>query len=290
MIADYAKDPELFESCINLINECFPGCKEFALNAMKYGASWPEASIPFIIEEQGKIIAHAGVWPITLRLNGEEHKTASIHGVCVKPEHRGKGYFKKLMQETMQYADDHLDSSLLFTEKPYLYKNYPYKTMLPEYDFVLSESIKVQSKTSDLSILNFNELEDLAIIHDLLKTRVPLSDQFSIIGAGSTLVIFNTLQKKIYYSEKLNTAIVFEIKNETLYIQEIISSKQRQLIDIIELIPGTFDKVILQFCPDRFLAEKDYMAKLATPECCVMFSKKLTCEAKYFRYPELYWC
>ena len=61
MIADYAKDPELFESCINLINECFPGCKEFALNAMKYGASWPEASIPFIIEEQGKIIAHAGV-------------------------------------------------------------------------------------------------------------------------------------------------------------------------------------------------------------------------------------
>jgi predicted acetyltransferase len=174
MIADYAKDPELFESCINLINECFPGCKEFALNAMKYGASWPEASIPFIIEEQGKIIAHAGVWPITLRLNGEEHKTASIHGVCVKPEHRGKGYFKKLMQETMQYADDHLDSSLLFTEKPYLYKNYPYKTMLPEYDFVLSESIKVQSKTSDLSFLNFNDLEDFAIIHDLFKKLVKM--------------------------------------------------------------------------------------------------------------------
>ena len=290
MIADYAKDPQLFERCINLINACFPGCKEFALRAMKYGASWSESSIPFIIEEQGEIIAHAGVWPITLKLNGKEHKTASIHGVCVKPEHRGKGYFKELMQESMQYAEDNLDSSLLFTEKPYLYKNYPYKAMLPEYDFVLSENIKVQSKTSDLRVLDFNEPKDLTIMHNLLRMRVPLSDNFSIIGAGDTLFIFNTLQKKIYYSEKLNAAIVFEIKNDTLYIQEIISSQQFQLIDIIQFIPENFEKIILQFSPDRLLAEKEYTAKLATPECCVMFSKNLICEAKYFRYPELYWC
>lgn len=290
MIADYAKDPQFFERCINLINECFPGCKELALNGMKYEASWTAASIPFIIEEQGEIIAHAGIWPITLRLNGKEHHTASIHGVCVKPEHRSKGYFKKLMQETMQYADNNFDSSLLFTEKPYLYKNYPYKAMLPEYDFILSAKTKVQSKTSDLRVLDFDDPKDLAIMHNLLTARVPLSDQFSIVGAGNTLFIFNTLQKKIYYSLKLNTVILSEIKEGALYIQEIISSKQCQLRDIIELISENFDKIILQFCPDRFLAEKDYTAKLATPECCVMFSNKLIFEAKYFRYPELYWC
>lgn len=120
MIADYTKDPKLFERCINLINEAFPGCKEFALNGMKYNASWPEVSTPFIIEEHGEIIAHAGVWPITLILNGRKHQSASIHGVCVKPEHRGKGHFKQLMQEAIHYAEHNFDSSLLFTEKQYL--------------------------------------------------------------------------------------------------------------------------------------------------------------------------
>ncbi len=71
MIADYTKDPALFERCINLIDAVFPGCKSFALNGMKYKASWPEVSIPFIVENASEIIAHAGVLPLTLTLNGK---------------------------------------------------------------------------------------------------------------------------------------------------------------------------------------------------------------------------
>lgn len=290
MIADYAKDPKLFERCINLIDECFPGCKEFALNGMKYNASWPEVSRPFIIEEHGEIIAHAGVWPITLVLNGKRHQSASIHGVCVKPEHRGKGYFKQLMQEAIQYADHNFDSSLLFTEKPYLYKNYPYKIMLPEYDFVLTQNINLPSKESDLRTLSLDDPQDLNIAHHLLCTRVPLSDNFSIIDTGDTLFVLNALSKKIYYSKILNTIIMFEIKENTLYITEIISHKQRQLSEIIAIISGHFDKVILQFCPDRFLDEKDYNAKLAGPVCCILTSNQFAFKGKYFRYPELYYC
>jgi len=290
MIADYAKDPILFERCINLINEVFLGCKEFALNGMKYKASWPEVSTPFIIEEQGEIIAHAGVWPITLMLNGKKHHSASIHGVCVKPEYRGRGLFKQLMQEAMHYADHNFDSSLLFTEKPYLYNNYPYKVMLPEYDFILTQNIKSPSKKSDLRVLNLDNQNDLNIVHHLLCDRVPLSDNFSIIDTGSTLFILNTLQKQIYYSEILNTIVMFEIKGNTLYITEIISKKQHPLSEIISMIPGHFDKIILQFCPDRFLDEKYYTAKLAGPEGCVLTSNQFAFKGKYFRYPELYCC
>ncbi|HXH54269.1 MAG TPA: GNAT family N-acetyltransferase [Gammaproteobacteria bacterium] len=290
MIAEYAKDPELFERCINLINGIFPGCKEFALNGIKYMASWSEGSTPFIIEEQGEIIAHAGVWPITLMLNGKKHHSALIHGVCVKPEHRGKGHFKQLMQEAMRYADHNFDSYLLFTDKPYLYKNYPCKIMLPEYDFMLTQNIKFPSKASDLRILNLDDKKDLNIMHHLLCDRVPLSNDFSIIEAGNTLFILNTLHKKIYYSEILNTIVMFEVKEKTLYITEIISTKQHPLPEIISIFPGTFDKIILQFCPDRFLDEKDYIAKLAVPECCVLTSSQFAFKGKYFRYPELYAC
>ena len=98
------------------------------------------------------------------------------------------------------------------------------------------------------------------------------------------------LQKKLYYSEKLYALIVFEIINHTLYIKEIISQKQCQITDIIGLIPGEFNKVVLQFCPDKFLDEKEYEATLAAPESCMMTSKNFLFNGKYFRYPELYAC
>lgn len=291
MIADYTNNPQLFERCINLIDEVFPGCKEFALQGIKYKASWPDGSIPFIVEKDGEIIAHAGVWPLTFMLNGKEHQTASIHGVCVKPEHRGKGYYKQLMQEVMQYVDNHYDSSILFTVKPYLYKSYFYKAMLPEYDFMVSDKIRFNPKNSDLRILSLENSDDLNLVHQLLSNRVPLSNQLSVIHKnGNALFVLNTLHKSLHYSEKLNTIIIFEIINNTLYIKEVVSQKQHQFSDIIELIPTPFDKIILQFCPDNFLDEKDYAPILAGPECCIMVSEKFSFTGKYFRYPELYWC
>ena len=193
---------------------------------------------------------------------GKVHHTAGIHGVCIKEEHRGKGYFKQLMQEVMQYVDSHFESSLLFTLKPYLYRNYPYKIMLPEYDFVVSEKIRLHSKSndSDMRIVNLDDANDLKLTYHLLANRLPLSDQLSVIHEnGNALFIFNILGKKLYYLEKLNALIVFEIVNNTLYIKELISQTQCQITDIIGLILGNFNKIILQFCPDRFLDEKEYI-------------------------------
>jgi predicted acetyltransferase len=291
MIASYANDPKLFERCINLINEVFPGCKEFALNGIKYHASWSEGSTPFIIEDKGEIIAHAGVWPLTFMLNGKEHHTASIHGVCVKPEHRGKGYFKQLMKEAIVYVNKKYDSSILFTVKPYLYKDYPYQTMLPEYDFIVSENFNIKAKNSDLRALNLETAGDLKLLHDLLTNRIPLSNQLSVMSKNAnTLFVLNTLHKKIHYSEKFNVLIVFEVNNKTLYIKEIVSQKPCQITDIFALIPNEFDKIVFQFCPDKFLDEKEYTAVLAGPECCIMVSESFHFDSKYFRYPELYWC
>ncbi len=38
MIDSYINNPKLFDACLNLIDEAFPGCKDFALNGIKYNA------------------------------------------------------------------------------------------------------------------------------------------------------------------------------------------------------------------------------------------------------------
>lgn len=252
-----------------------------------------------ILKEKDEIIAHAGVWPITFMLNGKEHHSASIHGVCVKISHRGRGYFQQLMQEVMQYVENNFDSSVLFSMKPYLYKKYPYKVMLPEYDFILNEDNKLNvssySKISDLRILQWDNSNDLNLIHKLLSNRVPLSNQLGFIHkSGNEIFILNMMNKKIYYSEKLNVLVVYEIIEKTLYLKEIISTNQTHISDVIRLILGSestqVEKIIMQFCPDRFLDEKEYSPVLARPECCILTSDTFSFDGKYFRYPELYWC
>lgn len=217
--------------------------------------------------------------------------SAAIYAVAVSPTHRGQGYFKKLMQEVMDYVGKNFESLLLLTTKPYLYKNYPYKIMLPEYDFVVKRDIKANINNSDLRVLNLDNENDLTLLKRLLSNRVPLSNQLSVQGKnGSTLFILNAMFGKIWYSERLNAVIIYQINDETLFIKEIIGEKQLQLQEIIEVIPDPFSKVVLQFCPDKFLNENEYEAQLAKPENCVMVSSTFQFEGKYFRYPEIYGC
>jgi predicted GNAT family N-acyltransferase len=292
MIESYVNNPGLFTECLDLLNEAFPGCKEFALNGIKYGAYWNKVSTPFVIMENNQVVAHAGIWPITFILNGKEHHSASIHGVCVKASHRGRGYFKQLMQEIMQYVKNTYASSVLFSVKPYLYKDYPYKVMLPEYDFVLN-SCSVTNSFSDLEMLRWDNAKDINLIHQLLSNRVPLSNQLSAIHENANaLFILNMMNKKIYYSKEMDVLIVYELMEKTLYIKEIISSRQHSLPSIVNLVGAKerFEKIILQFCPDKFLDKAEFSPILARPECCIMVSEQFLFNDNYFRYPELYWC
>ena len=293
MIRNYLKDPKLFEKSIYLIDQVFPGCKELALKSMKYGASWQKASIPFIIEEKGKIIAHLGILPIEIEVNKQKYNTAAIHGICVKEERRGEGCFKHLMLEAMDFINKNFNTSILFTDKPYLYRNYPYKIMLPEYNFLFNKEIcsVLHGKKLDLRTLCLDNSNDLKLLYNIFSTRMQMSEQISVLGENSiTLFIMNTLCNKLHYSKELNALIIFDIVDNTLYIKEIVSPNNCDFTSIINSIPNAFEKIVFQFCPDQFLEKEDYTAILANPEYCVMASNKFDFQGEYFCYPRLYSC
>lgn len=286
MLANYANDPMLFERCIDLIDSIFPGIKSVATTGMKYGARWDKVSSPFIIENNGELIAHIGIIPFNLMLNQKTQHVAAIHGICVKEEFRGKGLFKQLMQEALKYIVNNFDAAILFTDKPDLYKPYHF-SVLPEYDFILNLP-DINKIDSNLRILSLENVNDLKVIQDLLSDHLPLSNQMGLVNE-TTIFILDNLNKKISFSSKFNVIIVYEITNNILYVKDILTKQQYRLSDIIELIPENFDKIILQFCPDKF-SEHTYTPIIATPECSIMVSENFNFEGKYFRYPEPYRC
>lgn len=287
MMADYAADPTLFPRCMQLLDEVFPGCQQMAFNGIKYQACWDQVSTPFIVEEHNKIIAHVGVWPLEILLNGKKHRTASIHGVCVKKEHRGKGLFKQLMQEALTYVNSHYESAILFTgDKTELYNSFHFK-VLPQFDFMVKTQKPIVQQ-SDLRILKLASPNDLHLVLSLLSDHLPISNQMGFTHE-KILFILNMLKDNIYYSPRLQAIIIFEIVQNNVYIKEIISKRSYPLADILSLIPEPFDKIILQFCPDKF-NEYTYQPIPAKTSCYLMVSDNFKFAGEYFRYPELYVC
>jgi predicted GNAT family acetyltransferase len=286
MLANYSNDPTLFLRCINLIDSIFPGTKNMAISGMKYNACWDKISSPFIVEKNGEVIAHLGVTPLEIMLNGKIRHVAAIHGVCVKESFRGKGLFKQLMQEALKYIENNFDASLLFTDNPNLYEPFNF-TVLPEYDFIIT-ACDITKTVSDLRVLSLDSSDDLKIIQTLLHDHVVISNQMSLINE-TALFILNNLNNKLCFSSTLNTLIIYEITNNDLYIKDILAKKQYQLSDIIKLIPENYDKIVLQFCPDKYV-DLSYTPIVADTDGIIMISEDFNFKGKYFRYPTPYRC
>jgi hypothetical protein len=67
-------------------------------------------------------------------------------------------------------------------------------------------------------------------------------------------------KNSIYYLEKLKTAIIMDIRDSTLYLDDVFSKERVKLNDVIPLITNkTIKRVILGFTP---LDETDYQRSL----------------------------
>jgi hypothetical protein len=108
------------------------------------------------------------------------------------------------------------------------------------------------SHTPDaLKKLNFENKADLRLMHDLLSRRLPISHRFGIINE-QVIFTLDTLFQPIYYSEAHQLLIAYDIKDDTLYIRDIVFIHPIDLQTVLALIPGHYSKIVLQFCPDNF--------------------------------------
>lgn len=86
-----------------------------------------------------------------------------------------------------------------------------------------------------------------------------------------------------------DTLVVYKIKDNILYLKDIIATKPYDLNLILESIGNHFSKVILQFIPDAFLMPS-FNSMEALTEDYLMISQEFELKCDYFRYPEPQHC
>ncbi|MBJ15797.1 MAG: hypothetical protein CMF38_04070 [Legionellaceae bacterium] len=286
MIKNYALEPMLYEECLSLVDECFPGIKCVADKGKLYNAHWDNVSTPFVYYVNNELVGHLGLIPFKLIINNQEYTGAALHGICVKEKFRCKGIFTELMNEALLHIKGNYNFSFLFADQANLYEPFGFKR-IDEYDFLV-ENLNNSDSIHAVRTLDLDNKFDLQIMHDLLSKRLPISNRFGMVNE-TVVFTLNTLSAPIYYSDKNQLLISYDIKDDVLYIKDIVFTKHIDLKNIISCIPERFSKVILQFYPDNF-KNLTFKPVKTDPEDFIMVSEYFNLGALPFRYPETERC
>ncbi len=215
-------------------------------------------------------------------INDKPYQAAALHGVCVKEAFRRRGIFTALMQEAMLHVNQHYDLAFLFADQERLYDPFGFQK-LDEFDFLL-ENVTVSRAPHKLRKLILVEPADLNLMHDLLLKRLPISHRFGIIKE-QVILLLDALSKPIYYSDAHRALIAYDIKDETLYVKDIVFTQPVDLHEMIALIPEHHSKIVLQFCPDSFKNSNCNPVK-AIPKDFIMVSANFDLGRAPLRFPQ----
>lgn len=140
---------------------------------------WRKETIDYenriIAKEEGKIVSHVGIFPLTMVVKDAEIKMGGIGGVATLPEFRGKGYMSKLMNFSIQkMRKDGYPLSILWGDRQ-RYGYFGYEVTGREIIFTLSRrSLKRSLRLPSVNIMRLEEKEDLLEKIILIHNKEPI--------------------------------------------------------------------------------------------------------------------
>lgn len=165
--SDYAHSPEGLSELAKLIRDVF-GVDISPLNPLGHDPS----IVAFGWWRDGELVANVSLYQRQLWLSGEEVRAYGVQSVAVRPELRGRGLFRDLMNRALEYADARVDLVTLATGTPELYAPLGFRSVHETSFSGTLPSRQSQSRSRRLSLTNE---ADVALLLDLFSRRVPTS-------------------------------------------------------------------------------------------------------------------
>jgi len=134
-----------------------------------------------LIEENGCIVSHAGIWPRTLVIDGTNFKTAMVVLVATNPSHRLQGLAASLMRDLQQQMiDQHYDLGILWTATPDFYRRLGWQAVetggwmledLSAADSIFSHHAAACDQGTITCFRRQDHLDDIVGLHDAETVR-----------------------------------------------------------------------------------------------------------------------
>ncbi|MCC0768606.1 GNAT family N-acetyltransferase [Bacillus pacificus] len=274
------------EQLFPLFEEVF-GIPSQTLHDFSERGYWDDTYKALSFLQEDKAIANVAVFSLPLLVNGERINAAGIQSVMTHPNFRRQGLMKQLMSKMIEEIDKKCECTLLFTEKPELYTSYGFK-VVQEYLMTIPYD-KKDNNDSLLRELDYYMEEDRKLIHETIDNSQRLSNNFSTLNFHPSfyLNMYNSeWNEKLYYSEKLDALIVYEVDNEKLKLYGVFAPVIPVLDEICGEIAERFTEIEFYFSPDQLGVEGVQFTELQSSKYLMVRSSR-ELDLKGYKFPVL---
>lgn len=272
------------EQLFPLFEEVF-GIPSQTLHDFSERGYWDDTYKALSFLQEDKAIANVAVFSLPLLVNGERINAAGIQSVMTHPNFRRQGLMKQLMSKMIEEIDKKCECTLLFTEKPELYTSYGFK-VVQEYLMTIPCD-KKDNNDSLLRELDYYMEEDRKLIHETIDSSQRLSNNFSTLNFRPSfyLNMYNSeWNEKLYYSEKLDALIVYEVDNEKLKLYGVFAPVIPVLDEICGEIAERFTEIEFYFSPDQLGVEGVQFTELQSSKYLMVRSSR-ELDLKGYKFP-----
>lgn len=284
LVSDYRNNESLRESFNALAMKTF----ELDFRGWYNRGYWNDKYIPYSFVEEGKVISNASINKMSIIINGKMHKGIQIGTVMTDENYRNQGLAKQLMQHIMKEHENTYDFMYLFANDTVLdfYPKFGF-IRLNESEFSLdlaknSIQMNLDAKVKQLTIEN-----DLSLLEKFAKNRHVISRILDVKHNEHLLMFYFTVvfHEAIFYVEDLETIVLMEEEEDTLYILDIISLNAPDVEAVLaSIVKETMKKVVFYFTPD-FTIEGMTSIKMPNDDDALFVLAKKSLLKGNFKFP-----
>lgn len=243
---DFKHDQNLRRS-FNQLTEVIFG---FNLEDWYQDGLWGDYYIPYSLLHCDQIISNVSINRIEFNIENKRQVGVQIGTVMTDEKYRHRGLNKFIMEQVVNEWKDHADFIYLFANDTVL-DFYPKFNFQKIEEYQHAKTIGTQSASMSLKKLNMEDQTDQALLMKMVKESVPIS-QISMQNNVSLIMFYCNWFKKnsVFYIEELNAITIADFKGDTLYLDDVFSTKPLDINDVIQTMADErIAQVVLGFTP-----------------------------------------
>ena len=270
-IKDY-KHNALFRKSYNELTQKTYG---FDFEQWYQSGYWGNGYVPYSLLDGDKIVANVSASIIDCLVLGENKRYIQIGTVMTDSAYRSQGLSRYLMEKVIGEWKDNCHMIYLFANDSVLnfYPRFGFKAM-SEYQCskaIVNDNEIINAEKLDMSLEHSRELVLEKINNSISTSKLAMQK-----NAGLTMFYCTSfMSDNVYYLREQDVIVIAELEGDTLYLQEIFSSLEVDLDNIIKALTNKEVKtVVLGFTPNDLSGYSENLLQEEDTTLFVMKDKK----------------
>lgn len=250
LVTNAYDDPALNASLFTLFDQIWPFVRPKEALAAKLGFGWRTVTTPFAAVEAGRVVAHAGVLPLPVRVSGKDLTVGAVHAVCVAPERRGRGLGRRVLSAALEHADARYPAVVLASEKEALYAKFGFSPRLLHQFVVAGGRAEGRARALDVRMS-----PDARLWVEAMQTRVAMSNRFAVLdrGAVNTFDALNVdgSHAPLWHDPEIGAVYYARLDGTRVVIDDLFAADPVEGTRLLAGLPWKTDSVAFAFDPER---------------------------------------